>query len=59
MQHEVKSQDDMNKIETRSTDVLIKAIEECERLKEENRELRDVIKAMDIICANIMEKTHE
>lgn len=59
MQHEVKSQDDMNKIEQHSTDVLIKAIEECEKLKKENRELRGAIKAIEIICANVMEKIHE
>ena len=47
MQHEVKSQDDMNKIEQHSTDVLIKAIEECEKLKKENQEYRSALMAIE------------
>ncbi len=59
MQNDIKSQHDLNKPEQHSTDVLIKAIEECEKLKKENRSLRSAIKAIEIICANVMEKIHE
>lgn len=33
MQHEVKSQDDMNKIEQHSTDVLLTALEKCKKME--------------------------
>lgn len=47
MQHEVKSQDDMNRIEQHSTDVLIKAIEECEKLKKENQEYHAALMSIE------------
>lgn len=43
MQHEVKSQDDMNKIEQHSTDVLMSALEKCEKLEKQLSEANRVL----------------
>ena len=39
----VKSQDDIKKPENRSSDVLIKTIERCQELEEENQQLKELL----------------
>ena len=48
---EVKSQDDVKHQDTRSSDVLIKAVEECEKLEKENQQLKELLKE----CKHIIE----
>ena len=40
---EIKSQDDIKHQETRSSDVLLEAIEKCEKLETENQQLKEIL----------------
>lgn len=40
---EIKSQDDIRKPEQRKSDVLIAAIEKCEKLENENQQLKEML----------------
>ena len=53
MKETIKSQHELTKPQERQSDVLIKALEKCEKLEKENKQYRSALMAIEIETTSI------